>query len=75
MFKLSDGEVLNLCVEWFSGAQTGRIPTLIEDIKEEGSTHHGHSEESRDSEKGEEIQTTNKRVEVQNKKKEVRKEK
>ncbi|KAG5010935.1 phosphate transporter PHO1 homolog 3-like [Glycine soja] len=50
-------------------AQTGRIPTLIEDIKEEGSTHHGHSEESRDSEKGEEIQTTNKRVEVQNKKK------
>nr|QDJ94058.1 PHO1 [Glycine max] len=50
-------------------ARTGRIPTLIDYIKEEGSTHRGHSEESGDDDKGEEIETTNKSVEVHKKKK------
>ena len=53
----------------FPGARTGRIPTLIDYIKEEGSTHRGHSEESGDDDKGEEIETTNKSVEVHKKKK------
>ncbi|RDX90827.1 Phosphate transporter PHO1-like 3, partial [Mucuna pruriens] len=54
------------------GVQLNRsVSTVIEEIKEEGSTHHGELEECGD-EIGGEIQTsetTNKRVEVQKKKK------
>ncbi|KAK7400895.1 hypothetical protein VNO78_12204 [Psophocarpus tetragonolobus] len=46
-----------------------RVSTVIEDIKEEGSTNRGHSEEFDDDEKVEENQTMNTKVEVQKKKK------
>ncbi|CAJ1939798.1 unnamed protein product [Sphenostylis stenocarpa] len=39
-----------------------RISTVIEDIKEEGSTHHGHLEEFGNDDKGKEIETTNKNI-------------
>lgn len=72
MFKLNGRKVLSLCVESFSGAWTGRISTVIEDIKEEGSSHDGHLEKFENDDKGRVIETTNKKVEVQNKKKNIR---
>ncbi|XP_014506876.1 phosphate transporter PHO1 homolog 3 isoform X1 [Vigna radiata var. radiata] len=49
-----------------------RISTVIEDIKEEGSSHDGHLEKFENDDKGRVIETTNKKVEVQNKKKNIR---
>ncbi|XP_047158069.1 phosphate transporter PHO1 homolog 3-like [Vigna umbellata] len=49
-----------------------RISTVIEDIKEEGSSHDGHFEKFDNDDKCRVIETTNKRVEVQNKKKNIR---
>ncbi|KAL2344580.1 hypothetical protein Fmac_005865 [Flemingia macrophylla] len=48
-----------------------RVSTVIEGIQEEENTHHGQLEESGED-KGEEIQTTNKRVEVQSTKKNIK---
>lgn len=48
-----------------------RVSTVIEDIKEEDSTHNGHLEES-GNDIGEEIQIANRRVEVRNKKKNIK---
>jgi len=71
MFMVNGREVLSLCVESFSGAWTGRISAVIEDIKEEGSSHEGHLEKF-DNDEGKVIEITNKKVEVQNRKKNIR---
>ncbi|KAL9276202.1 hypothetical protein ACSQ67_026257 [Phaseolus vulgaris] len=49
-----------------------RISTVIEDIREEGSSHDGHLEKFDNFVEGKVIETTNKKVEVQNKKKNIR---